>query len=135
MNMGIEPFLVATSVHLVAAQRLVRKVCQFCKEPDDIPLAALLEIGFREEQIPALNLFKGRGCERCSNTGFKGRIALYEVMDIDDEIREMILSGASSVELRERAISHDMITLRQSGLRKIADGVTTVEEVVRETVV
>ena len=135
MNMGIEPFLVATSVHLVAAQRLVRRICQFCKEPDDVPLAALLEVGFREADIPGLKLFRGKGCERCSNTGFKGRIGLFEVMDVNDEIREMILSGATSVELRERAMERGMIGLRESGLRKIAEGITTVEEVVRETVV
>ncbi len=135
MNMGIEPFLVATSVHLVAAQRLVRRICQFCKEPDDVPPAALLEVGFREAEIPGLKLFRGKGCERCSNTGFKGRIGLFEVMDVNDEIREMILSGATSVELRERATERGMIGLRESGLRKIAEGITTVEEVVRETVV
>jgi len=135
MNMGIEPFLVATSVHMVVAQRLVRRVCTFCKEPDDVPQAALLEVGFREDQIPGLKLFRGKGCERCSNTGFKGRIGLYEVMDVGDDIREMVLSGATSVELRQRALEQGMLGLRESGLRKIADGITTVEEVVRETVV
>jgi type IV pilus assembly protein PilB len=135
MNMGIEPFLVATSVHLVAAQRLVRRICQYCKEPADVPTAALLEVGFREADMPALKLFRGKGCERCSNTGYKGRIGLFEVMDVNDEIREMILSGATSVELRERATERGMLGLRESGLRKIADGITTVEEVVRETVV
>ncbi|MEM7480754.1 MAG: type IV-A pilus assembly ATPase PilB [Acidobacteriota bacterium] len=134
MNMGIEPFLVATSVHLVAAQRLVRRVCTFCKEPLELPKQALLEVGFGEHEIPALKLFQGKGCERCSNTGFKGRIGLYEVLAVDDEIREMILSGATSVELRTKAIDNGMISLRQSGLRKIKDGLTTVEEVVRETV-
>jgi type IV pilus assembly protein PilB len=119
----------------VAAQRLVRRICQFCKEPDDVPPAALLEVGFREAEIPGLKLFRGKGCERCSNTGFKGRIGLFEVMDVNDEIREMILSGATSVELRERAMERGMIGLRESGLRKIAEGITTVEEVVRETVV
>jgi len=135
MNMGIEPFLVATSVHLVAAQRLVRRICQYCREPDDVPPAALLEVGFREGDMAGLKLFRGKGCERCSNTGFKGRIGLFEVMDVDDEIREMILSGATSVELRVRAMERGMIGLRESGLRKIAEGITTVEEVVRETVV
>jgi len=135
MNMGIEPFLVATSVHLVAAQRLVRRICQYCKEPADVPPAALLEVGFGEADMADLKLFRGKGCERCSNTGYKGRIGLFEVMDVNDEIREMILSGATSVELRERATERGMLGLRESGLRKIADGITTVEEVVRETVV
>jgi len=134
MNMGIEPFLVATSVHLVVAQRLIRRICNFCKEPVDVPEASLVNIGFREREARTMKLFKGRGCEQCGDTGYKGRTGLYEVMEVDDEIRELILSGASSMELRERAIETGMISLRQSGLQKIRDGITTIEEVVRETV-
>jgi type IV pilus assembly protein PilB len=134
MNMGIEPFLVATSVHLIVAQRLVRRICTFCKEPADLPTVALAELGFTEREISTLELFKGRGCERCSQTGYKGRIGLYEVMGINDEIRELILSGASAVELRQKALENGMIGLRESGRRKIRDGMTTVEEVMRETV-
>jgi len=135
MNMGIEPFLVATSVHLIAAQRLVRKVCSFCREPAaEVPPNVLVEAGFSDAESRTLKLFRGRGCERCSNTGYKGRIALYEVMEVEDEIREMILSGASSYELRVKAIQNGMITLRGSGLQKIRDGVTSMEEVLRETV-
>jgi type IV pilus assembly protein PilB len=135
MNMGVEPFLVATSVHLVVAQRLVRRVCQFCKEPDEVPPpAALTAVGFSPQEARTLKLFRGRGCERCSNTGYKGRVGLYEVMEIGDEMRELILSGASSYELRQKALQDGMIGLRQSGLQKIRDGVTSVEEVVRETV-
>jgi type IV pilus assembly protein PilB len=134
MNMGIEPFLVATSVHLVAAQRLVRKICGGCREPIEMPPAALVNLGFAEREIRQLRLFRGRGCERCSNTGYKGRVGLYEVMEINDEVRELILSGASAVELRAKAIESGMMTLRGSGLQKIRDGVTTIEEVVRETV-
>jgi type IV pilus assembly protein PilB len=135
MNMGIEPFLVATSVHLIAAQRLVRRICSACKEPIEPPLPALINIGFSERDAKGLKLFKGRGCERCSNTGYKGRVALYEVMDIGDDIRELILSGASAVELRNKAIEAGMISLRASGMQKIRDGVTSIEEVVRETVI
>jgi type IV pilus assembly protein PilB len=134
MNMGIEPFLVATSVNLVVAQRLVRKICNFCKEPVDVPPASLVNIGFKEREARTIKLFKGRGCEQCSDTGYKGRTGLYEVMEIDDEIRELILSGASSIELREKAVENGMITLRLSGLQKIRDGVSSLEEVVRETV-
>ncbi len=134
MNMGIEPFLVATSVHLIAAQRLVRRICTFCKEPAELPAAALTNVGFSDQEARTLKLFRGRGCERCTTTGYKGRLALYEVMEIDDEVREMILSGASASELRQKAIQNGMITLRHSGLQKIRDGVTTIEEVVRETV-
>ena len=134
MNMGIEPFLVATSVHMIAAQRLVRRICTFCKEPLDMPPAALTQIGFSEHEARTLKLFKGRGCDRCSNTGYKGRVALYEVLEVEDEMREMILSGASAYELRQKAVQNGMITLRGSGLQKIRDGLTSVDEVVRETV-
>jgi len=133
MNMGIEPFLVATSVHLVAAQRLVRKICNNCKEPAEEPLSALRDVGFTDEEAHNLRLYRGQGCERCSKTGYKGRIALFECMDVTDEVREMILSGATATELRRMAIDNGMITLRESGLQKVRDGVTTVEEVVRET--
>jgi type IV pilus assembly protein PilB len=134
MNMGVEPFLVATSVHLVVAQRLVRRICSFCKEPIDAPTAALMNVGFSEAEAGAIKLFRGRGCDRCSNTGYKGRIALYEVMVLDDELRELVLSGGSAYEVRQKAVQQGMLTLRQSGLQKIRDGVTSVEEVVRETV-
>ncbi|MEM6793846.1 MAG: type IV-A pilus assembly ATPase PilB [Acidobacteriota bacterium] len=134
MNMGIEPFLVATSVHLVVAQRLVRRVCKFCKEPYEANPAELVQIGFAEREARSLKMFKGRGCEQCGDTGYKGRVGLYEVMKVDDELRDLILSGASSIELREKAVENGMVTLRGSGLQKIRDGVTTVEEVVRETV-
>ncbi len=134
MNMGIEPFLVATSVHLIAAQRLVRRICSYCKEPAEFPPQALVDAGFSEQEAKTLRLFRGKGCERCSNTGYKGRVALVEVMDVDDSIRELILSGASALELRQRAMQNGMIGLRESGLQKIRDGMTSIEEVVRETV-
>ncbi len=133
MNMGIEPFLVATSVHLVAAQRLVRRICNYCKEPVEMPLATLTSLGFSEQEAKTIHLFRGRGCERCSNTGYKGRIGLYEVMDIDDEIRELILSGGTAYELRQKALQKGMTSIRGSGLQKIREGMTTVEEVLRET--
>ncbi len=134
MNMGIEPFLVATSVHLVVAQRLIRRICTYCKEPLQVPETALTNIGFSTEEARNLNLFRGQGCERCSNTGYKGRLGLFEVMEIDDEVRELILSGASAYELRQKAVQNGMLSLRESGLQKIRDGVSTLEEVVRETV-
>jgi type IV pilus assembly protein PilB len=134
MNMGIEPFLVATSVNVIAAQRLVRRVCQNCKEEVETPIQALLSIGFAESEAHGLKLVKGRGCEKCGNTGYKGRIGLFEVMDITEDMRELILSGATAVELRRKAIEEGMVTLRQSGLQKIREGLTTIDEVVRETV-
>ncbi len=134
MNMGIEPFLVASSLNLVCAQRLVRRVCANCKEPEDLPPPALEQIGFSPEDAKAVKAFKGKGCEKCNGTGYKGRVGLYEVMEITDELRELVLVGASALELRRKAIEEGMITLRGSGLRKIKDGVTSVEEVLRETV-
>jgi type IV pilus assembly protein PilB len=134
MNMGIEPFLVATSVNLIQAQRLIRRVCKDCKREHPTPPEALVEVGFTSEDAKALKTYKGKGCATCNNTGYKGRIGLYEVMEVNDEIRELILIGASSLELRKKAIEDGMITLRESGLQKVRAGLTTLEEVVRETV-
>ena len=134
MNMGIEPFLVATSVNLIQAQRLIRRICKDCKSEHHVPAEALVEIGFSREEAAQLKTYKGTGCPKCNNTGYKGRVGLYEVMEVTDEIRELILIGASALELRKRAIEDGMITLRESGLHKIRNGVTTLEEVVRETV-
>ena len=134
MNMGIEPFLVATSVNLIQAQRLIRRVCADCKAEHPLPPEALIEVGFKPEEAKQLKTYKGAGCKTCNNTGYKGRVGLYEVMEVTDDIRELILIGASALELRKRAVEEGMITLRESGLHKIRNGVTTLEEVVRETV-
>jgi len=134
MNMGIEPFLVATSVNLICAQRLVRRICSECKETISMPTQALIDIGYSAEDAARIELRKGRGCGNCNNTGYRGRIGLYEVLELSDDLRELILSGASAMELRRQAIEEGMFSLRQSGLLKIRDGLTTVEEVVRETV-
>jgi type IV pilus assembly protein PilB len=134
MNMGVEPFLVASSVHLVVAQRLIRCICTTCKEPIKMPPQGLVNLGFSPQEAQTIQLYKGRGCERCSNTGYKGRLGLFEVMEVDDEIRDLILSGASAYEIREKTLANEMLSLRGSGLQKLRDGVTTVEEVVRETV-
>jgi type IV pilus assembly protein PilB len=134
MNMGIEPFLVATSVNLICAQRLVRRICRECKEKIQMPTQALVDVGFNPEEAASVTLRKGRGCASCNNTGYRGRVGLYEVMEISEEVRELILSGASAMELRRQSIDEGMLSLRQSGLCKIKEGMTTVEEVVRETV-
>jgi type IV pilus assembly protein PilB len=134
MNMGIEPFLVATSVNLIQAQRLIRRICKDCKRDHPTPVEALMEVGFSADEAKTLKTYKGKGCSTCNNTGYKGRVGLYEVMEINDEIRELILIGASALELRKKAIEDGMITLRESGLHKIRSGITTLEEVVRETV-
>src|SRR5579863_7351743 len=134
MNMGIEPFLVATSVNLIAAQRLVRRICPNCKTPDNVSPQVLSDAGFTPEEASTVRVYKGRGCNHCSNRGYKGRVALYEVMEVTEELRNLILVGASALELRRQAVEQGMITLRRSGLIKVAGGVTTIEEVMRETV-
>jgi type IV pilus assembly protein PilB len=133
LNMGIEPFLVSASVILIAAQRLARKVCQECKEEEEIPIPALVQLGFSEEEARTVKCYKGRGCHTCSNSGYKGRIALYEIMPVGSEIKEMILEGASPDELKRIAVRLGMKTLRMSGLTKVREGVTSVEEVLRVT--
>jgi type IV pilus assembly protein PilB len=134
MNMGIEPFLVATSVNLICAQRLVRRICVACKEPNPLPPQALTDAGYTPEEAKTMQVFHGRGCTTCNNTGYKGRVGLYEVMEINDDLRELILVGASALELKKKALEQGMITLRKSGLTKMAAGQTTMEEVLRETV-
>jgi type IV pilus assembly protein PilB len=134
MNMGIEPFLVASSLNLVCAQRLVRRICKNCSEPHPAAAAALVQAGFSQEDAKTVVPNRGKGCEKCNNTGYKGRVGLYEVMEVTEELRELILVGASSLELRRKAVEEGMITLRHSGLRKVKEGVTTIDEVVRETV-
>jgi len=133
--MGIEPFLVGTAVNLIQAQRLLRRVCNNCKvEVTDIPAQTLIEIGFPPEEVGTFKLYKGRGCGVCNGTGYKGRIGLYEVMEISEGIRDLIMVGATAVEIKRKALDDGMLTLRMSGLQKIKSGTTTIEEVLRETV-
>lgn len=134
LNMGIEPFLVATSVHLICAQRLIRKICLECKTEVKTPHQTLIDIGFSPEDAKTIQTFKGQGCKTCNNTGYKGRVGLYEVMEVLEEIQELILIGASTREIKRKAIEEGMITLRDSGLAKLRKGWTTVDEVLRETV-
>lgn len=131
LNMGVEPFLVASATNLVLAQRLARKVCPNCKEPVSIPVKSLVDLGLTEEEAKNTTCYKGKGCENCGNTGYKGRIALYEVMMLYDELKELILAGAPASELKRAAIRLGFRTLRMSGLDKLKAGITTVEEVVR----
>jgi type IV pilus assembly protein PilB len=134
MNMGIEPFLVATSVHLIAAQRLARRICGECKTPDEVSPQVLIDAGYTPEEAKTVKVFKGQGCATCGNKGYKGRVGLYEVLEISDELRELILVGASSLEIKKKAVEQGMVSLRRSGLVKVAAGQTTLEEVIRETV-
>jgi type IV pilus assembly protein PilB len=134
LNMGIEPFLVASSVNVIVAQRLTRRVCEACKVPVQISPQMLRNLGVPEEEISNYNCYKGNGCSQCSNTGFKGRVALYEVLPVKEEIRELILQGASASEVKREAMRVGMKTLRQAALTKLKEGVTTVEEVLKSTV-
>jgi len=133
LNMGIEPFLVSSSVILILAQRLARKICQQCKEEEKVPIQALLKVGYSEEEAKTVKCYRGKGCPNCNNSGYKGRIALYEVMPIRDEVRELILEGASANEIKKATIRLGMKTLRMSGLSKVTEGVTSLEEVLRVT--
>ena len=136
VNMGIEPFLVGTAVNLIQAQRLIRRICANCKiEITDIPSKTLIEIGFPPDAVGTFKLYKGRGCGACNGTGYKGRVGLYEVMEISEGIRDLIMVGATAVEIKRKALEEGMLTLRMSGLEKIKAGITTVEEVLRETVI
>ncbi len=134
LNMGVEPFLVASSVNLILAQRLVRVICSGCKSPVELPPQAFIDIGANRDDVSTFHSFRGVGCPACSGSGYRGRLALYEVMPIGDELRELILNGASAAELKRAAIESGMITLRQSGIQKLREGVTTIEEVVRVTI-
>ncbi|MEK6528368.1 MAG: type IV-A pilus assembly ATPase PilB, partial [Nitrospirota bacterium] len=133
LNMGIEPFLVSASVLLILAQRLCRKICKECKEEEKVPVPALVNVGFTEQEAKSIKCYKGKGCSICNGTGYKGRVALYEVMTVRDEIKELILEGASANEVKNTAVRLGMRTLRMSGLTKIKEGITTIEEVLRVT--
>jgi type IV pilus assembly protein PilB len=133
LNMGVEPFLITASVNLVLAQRLARKICNDCKREVQYEVDVLRDIGFSEEQLVNARIMKGAGCATCNNSGFKGRIALYEVMRFSDELKEMVLQGASAAELKAGAIKCGMATLRVSGINKVLEGTTTPEEILRVT--
>ncbi len=131
LNMGIEPFLVTSSLNAIVAQRLARRICENCKEKVDVPAQALIDIGVSPEEAGEIEVYKGKGCSTCANTGYKGRVALYEVMKMNDELKELVLNGASTIELKREAMRHGMRTLRQAGILKIKEQVTSIEEVLR----
>ena len=134
MNMNIEPFLIADSLALVVAQRLVRRVCKKCSVPTKLPVKSLTEMGFTPEEAENVTVMQGRGCESCHNSGYKGRTALFEAMELNPAIREMILLRAQSKDVKKKAVESGMITMRRSGLIKVMAGITSPEEVLRETV-
>lgn len=134
LNMGIEPFLVASAVNLISAQRLGRRVCSECKEPEEMSKEALITAGVAEEDIGKFTLYKGKGCSVCNDTGYKGRIGIYQVMPMFEDIKEMVLSGANTAEIKQESMRLGVKTMRQSALTKLMEGVTTLEEVLRCTV-
>jgi type IV pilus assembly protein PilB len=134
INMNIEPFLIADSLALIVAQRLVRRVCKKCGAPTKLPVKSLTEMGFTHEEAEKVTVMQGRGCEICHNSGYKGRTALFEVMELNPAIREMILLRAQSKDIKKKAVESGMITMRRSGLIKVMAGITSPEEVLRETV-
>jgi len=133
IDMGIEPFLISSAVILILAQRLIRKICMECREPIKVHPQLLIDLGVSPDEVKTFPVYKGKGCSICNNTGYKGRVGLYEVMSIKEEIKELILSRASTSEVKKEAMRLGMKTLRQSGIFKIRDGLTTIEEVLRST--
>ncbi len=134
LNMGIEPFLVASAVNLITAQRLARRVCAECKQPEEIPVQSLIEAGVSPEDAPSFVCMRGKGCPVCNNTGYKGRVGFYQVMPMLEEIRELILNGANTAEIKRESMRLGIKTMRQSGLTKLKEGVTSFEEVLRVTI-
>jgi len=133
INMGIEPFLVSSAVRLVVAQRLIRRLCKNCKGETKIPIQTLIDIGYTPEEAKKVVIYEPKGCPKCHNSGYKGRVGLYEVMELDEELKEQVMLGVSTAELRQKAKEKGMLTLRMSGLEKIKAGMTSIEEVLRET--
>jgi type IV pilus assembly protein PilB len=133
LNMGVEPFLITASVNLVLAQRLARRICKDCKAPVDVDRSVLVSLGMTKEQMEGARILQGAGCATCNGTGFKGRVALYEVMRFTENLRELVLQGASTAELKTAAIKGGMSSLRMSGISKVLEGVTTVDELLRVT--
>ena len=134
IDMGIEPFLISSAIVLILAQRLIRKVCMECREPVKVHPQLLIDLGIPPDEVKSFPVYKGKGCPLCNNTGYKGRVGLYEVMTMKEEIKELVLSRASTSEVKKEAIRLGMKTLRQSGIAKIKEGVTTIEEVLRSTI-
>ena len=135
LDLGLEPFLITATLEGVIAQRLVRKICNNCKTEYEPAEEQIMELGIRKEDVVGKRFFYGKGCEACNNTGYKGRMGVYEIMTLDDEMRDMIVNHASTQVLRNAALARGLRTLRESGLAAIFDGVTSIEEVVRETIV
>jgi type IV pilus assembly protein PilB len=132
-DMGIPPFLISSSLLLVIAQRLVRRICLECREPAPVPVSALIDVGFRAEEAEGVRVYTGKGCANCANTGYKGRISIHEIMWMIPELQEAIVRQRPANEIKDIAVKAGMRTLRQTGLKKVANGLTTIDEVLRVT--
>ena len=132
-DMGIPPFLISSSLLLVIAQRLVRRICLECREAAQVPVSALIDVGFRPEEAEGVRVYAGKGCANCANTGYKGRISVHEIMWMNPELQEAIVRQRPANEIKDIAVKAGMRTLRQTGLRKVANGLTTIDEVLRVT--
>jgi type IV pilus assembly protein PilB len=133
LNMGIEPFLVTASLNLILAQRLARKLCQACKKPAEIEDQALIDAGVAPDKIGTFTAYTKNGCRECNDRGYRGRVALYEVMPFWDGLKELVINGASAAELKQEAIRLGMQTLRMAALNKVMAGITTIEEAIANT--
>jgi type IV pilus assembly protein PilB len=133
LNMGIEPFLVSSAVNLITAQRLARRVCKECRTIEEVPIQALVDAGVAAEEASEFVCYRGQGCPTCNNTGYKGRVGFYQVMPMLEEIRELVLNGANTAEIKKESMRLGIKTMRQSGLTKLKEGVTSFEEVLRVT--
>jgi len=134
LNMGIEPFLVASAVNLITGQRLGRRLCQECMVPEDIPKETLLQAGIPEDKLDETVCYKGEGCANCNDTGYKGRVGYYQVMPMFEELRELILAGANTAELKRESMRLGVKSMRQSALTKMVEKITSFEEVLRCTI-
>ena len=134
-DMGVPTFLITATVEAILAQRLVRRICTQCREAVEPSDDQLVELGLKREALQGRTFYRGKGCDACNNTGYKGRLGLFELMVMNDTIRDMIMTNATTDELRERAREFGMVTLRETGIKNAFGGVTTAEEVIRETVV
>jgi type IV pilus assembly protein PilB len=133
LNMGVESFLVASATNLILAQRLARRICRQCRVEEDVPAEVLLNLGVADQDLGTFTCHRGHGCPACNHTGYRGRVALYEVMPMHDELRELVLVGSSAAEIKRAAMRLGMISLRQAGIRRMKDGTTSLEEVLRCT--
>jgi type IV pilus assembly protein PilB len=134
LNMGIEPFLVASAVNLITGQRLGRRLCQECQVPEEIPKETLIRAGVLEDQVDSFNSYRGEGCAKCNDTGYKGRVGFYQVMPMFEELRELILAGANTAELKRESMRLGVKTMRQAALTKMDERITSFEETLRCTI-